>query len=228
MGVNPDKAIVFALGPIAVNETIFFTWIVMALLMAGTALATRPLTQQPGATRSQHALEALLGFLEDQIAEVAGGDPRPFLPFLGSLFVFILAANVLEIVPLYHAPTASLSTTAALALCVFFAVPAFAVRRRGLRGFLREYIEPSVIMLPFHIIGEISRTISLAVRLFGNVMSEGLIAAVLLSIAPLFVPVLMQGFGLLIGTIQAYIFFTLATVYVCSAAGAGDRLREEA
>ncbi|HUX36967.1 MAG TPA: F0F1 ATP synthase subunit A [Rectinemataceae bacterium] len=221
MTINPDKVVLFRLGPIPINETIFFTWIAMAVIALLVLVLGRGLSVGTPVSRSQGLLEALFGFLESQIVGVTGGSARAFLPFLGSLFVFILSANVLEIVPLYHPPTASLSTTAALAACVFFAVPAFGIAHRGL-SYFKDYLEPSPIMLPFTIVSELSRTLSLAMRLFGNIMSESLIAAVLLSIVPLFVPLVFQAFGLLIGTIQAYIFFTLATVYV-SAAAVGTR-----
>ncbi len=226
--MNPDKVLVFRLGPIPINETIFFTWVVMVVIAVAVLLLGRGLSTGSRVSRGQGILEALFTFLETQIEGVTGGSARPFLPFLGALFLFILSANVLEIVPLYHPPTASLSTTAALAACVFFAVPAFGIAHRGL-AYFKDYLEPSPIMLPFTIVSELSRTLSLAMRLFGNIMSESLIAAVLLSIVPLFVPLVFQAFGLLIGAIQAYIFFTLATVYVSAAAvGAGPRPGKEA
>jgi F-type H+-transporting ATPase subunit a len=220
MTINPDKATIVQLWILPVNATIFYTWIVMALLVGLSLLLTRGLSSGTGVSRRQGLLEMLETFVEGQVRSVAGSDPRPFIPFLGTLFLFILAANLLEVVPLYHPPTASLSTTAALAVSVFFAVPAFGLARRGPRAYFRDYLEPSPLMLPFTVIGEISRTLSLAVRLFGNIMSESLIGAVLLTVVPLFVPLVLQVFGLLIGAIQAFIFFTLATVYICSAIGA--------
>ena len=122
----------------------------------------------------------------------------------------------MDIVPGYHAPTGSLNTTAALSLCVFFAVPVFGIATGGVGAYLKNYIKPSPIMLPFNIIGELSRTLALAVRLFGNIMSGSMIAGILLSIAPLFLPVIMDAFGLLVGQIQAYIFAILASVYIAS------------
>ena len=222
MNINPDKAIVFIAGPVAINETLFFTWLVMALLTIVSALLTRGISSGAGNRKWQGLLETLVSFVTDQIKQVTGADAKPYLPFLGTLAVFILASNVLEVVPFYHAPTSSLSTTSALAVSVFFAVPVFGIRKKGVIGFLKEYAEPTVLMIPFNIISEFSRTVSLAVRLFGNMMSEGMIAAILLILVPLFVPVVMQLFGLVIGTVQAFIFFTLATVYIGSAAGAGE------
>jgi F-type H+-transporting ATPase subunit a len=164
--------------------------------------------------------------MQTQIREVSRQDPAPYLPFIGTLFLFILICNLLAIIPGYQAPTGSLTTTAALAACVFVAVPIHGISKQGLRGYLRQYLEPTVIMLPFNIFGELSRTLSLAVRLFGNVMSGGMIAGILLIIAPLFVPVLMQALGLLTGVVQAYIFAILAMVYIGSATQAHQHSRE--
>jgi F-type H+-transporting ATPase subunit a len=155
--------------------------------------------------------------MRKQIGEVSRQDPEPFLPFVGSLFLFVAVCNLLGIMPGYESPTGSLSTTAALAGCVFVAVPLYGISRRGLTYF-SDYIKPSVFMLPFNIMGELSRTLALAVRLFGNVMSGSMIAAILLAIAPLVFPIIMQVLGLLTGLIQAYIFAILAMVYIAAAA----------
>lgn len=222
MSVTPDRVVLFSLAGFPVNETLFYTWVVMALIAGLVLILGRGLSVGPRISRRQALLELLVGFLASQIEESVGRRAAPYLPFLGSLFVFILVANLLEVLPLYHAPTASLSTTGALAFCVFLAVPFFGIARRGLREYLADYLRPSPLMLPFTLIGELSRTLSLAMRLFGNIMSEGLVAAVLLAIVPLFVPLVFQAFGLLIGAIQAYIFFTLATVFIASAVAASE------
>jgi len=143
-------------------------------------------------------------------------DPKPYLPFVGTLFLFIALSNILAVVPGFIAPTSSLSTAMALALCVFVAVPIFGIRKVGVRAYLANYLQPTPWLLPFTLIGELSRTLALAVRLFGNAMSSSVIAAILLLIAPLLFPVVMQAFGLLIGVIQAYIFAILAIVYIAS------------
>jgi F-type H+-transporting ATPase subunit a len=148
---------------------------------------------------------------------VSRQDPALYLPFVGTLFIFIAAANLLSFVPGYLPPTGSLSTTAALAICVFTAVPIYGIAQRGLRAYLKNYVQPTVFMLPFNIIGELSRTLALAVRLFGNVMSGIKIGAILLAVMPLFFPVLMHALGLLTGLIHAYIFALLAMVYIASA-----------
>lgn len=153
-----------------------------------------------------------------QIEEVSQQDPGPYLPFIGTLFLFILTSNLLAIVPGFAPPTGSLSTTIALASCVFIAVPIYGIRSAGLIGYLRSYLQPTPMMLPFQIIGEFSRTLALAMRLFGNIMSGSLITAILLSIVPLFIPAIMQAMGLIFGVIQAYVFAILALVYISSAA----------
>lgn len=148
--------------------------------------------------------------------------PQRYVAFIGTLFVFIATANVLTVVPGYLPPTSSLSTTAALALCVFVAVPVFGIRQRGWRGYLKSYLEPTIIMLPFNVISELSRTLALAVRLFGNMMSGAMIVAILLTITPFIFPVVMTLLGLLTGLVQAYIFSILATVYIAAATGNND------
>jgi len=148
---------------------------------------------------------------------VSRHDPGRYLAFVGTLFIFIATANLLAIVPGYMPPTGSLSTTTALALCVLVAVPFYGVAQKGLAGYLRNYIRPTIFMLPFNIIGELSRTIALAIRLYGNVMSGTVIAAILISIAPFLFPILLSLLGLLTGLIQAYIFAVLAMVYIASA-----------
>jgi F-type H+-transporting ATPase subunit a len=233
MNINPDKTVYLVLGSLSLNATIVDTWAVMALIIGLSVFLSRGIGTGPDAPKRQYFLEAVLSFLEGQVRTGLGADARPFLPFLGALFIFVFSANVLEILPLFHPPTASLSTTAALAACVFFAVPLYGVKKRGLAAYLRDYIEPSALMLPFNVISELSRTVSLAVRLFGNMMSEGLVAAALLAIVPFFVPAIMQAFGLVIGAVQAYIFFTLASVYIGAAitVSGGDRpgeVRKEA
>ncbi len=218
MEISPDAIVYWQSGPVKINATILFTWIVMALLAAGSWLVTRRLTSDVHPQRGQNALEAVVEMVQNQIREISREESYRYLPFIGTLFLFIVVSNVLSIVPGFQAPTASLSTTTALALCVFVAVPLFGVSRQGLRAYLRQYTQPSPIMLPFNIIGEISRTLALAVRLYGNMMSGAMIVAILLVILPLFFPIIMQLLGLLTGVIQAYIFAVLAMVYIASAA----------
>jgi F-type H+-transporting ATPase subunit a len=213
--LGPDD-LVLTIHGFQVSATLAFTLLVDAVLIALAVACTRHLTVEGPIPRRQAALEALVTFLRTQIRDVTGRDEASLTPFVGTIFLFVLAANLLAALPGFLAPTASLSTTVALALAVFVAVPLFGIRRLGLRAYLANYLHPTPWLLPLTLVGEVSRTLALAVRLFGNAMSGGVIAAILLLIAPLFVPVIMQLFGLVIGAIQAYIFAILATVYVAS------------
>jgi F-type H+-transporting ATPase subunit a len=217
MRITPDQIILWQHGPIVLNATILFTWIVMALLAVTARLATLRLSDSETMSRWQNLLEVLVTGMRDQIREVSHEDPGRYLPFVGTLFLFIATSNVLVIIPGFAPPTGSLSTTLALALCVLIAVPIYAIARGGVLPFLHKYIQPTVFMLPFNIIGELSRTLALAVRLYGNVMSGTVIVAILISLAPFFFPIVMQLLGLLTGLIQAYIFAVLAMVYIASA-----------
>lgn len=217
MEISPDNVIYWVYGPLKLNATILFTWLVMALLVGASWLVTRNLASDEHLSQGQNLLEVLVQTLHEQIREIGQQQPERYLPFVGTLFIFIATANLLAIVPGYQPPTGSLSTTAALAICVFVAVPLYGIARLGLWTYLKQYARPTPVMLPFNIIGELSRTLALAVRLFGNVMSGAMIAGVLLSIVPLFFPVLMQLLGLVTGLIQAYIFAVLAMVYIASA-----------
>lgn len=221
--LSPDEVVYWEWGFVTLNATIVWTWVVMGLMILGAWLVTRRLTTSTDIPRSQNALEVVVEYIRDQIHEISGGDrPDPYLPFIGTLFLFIAAANLLTIVPGYVAPTASLSTTAALAIAVFLAVPAFGIARQGMKPYLRHYIEPNPIMLPFNVIGDVSRTLALAVRLFGNVMSGTKIVAVLVAVVPLVFPIVFRALGLLTGLIQAYIFAVLAMVYIASGMSATE------
>lgn len=202
---------------VKLNATIAFSWLVMAILAVGSWLITRRLSTGTRIPQLQNTLEVLVTGMRDQIRDVSRQDPGQYLPFVGTLFLFIAMANLLSVVPGYRPPTGSLSTTAALATCVFVAVPLYGVASQGLLGYLKHYVRPTPLMLPFNIIGELSRTLALAVRLYGNMMSGTVIAAILIGFVPLFVPILMQLLGLLTGMIQAYIFAVLAMVYIASA-----------
>lgn len=216
MNISPDEPL-WQWEFIILNRTILFTWLVMALLVFISWLITRRLSSSTKLSRGQNLLEVLVLGLRDQIQEVSQQNPGSYLPFIGTLFLFIAVSNIMAIVPGYHPPTGSLSTTAALATCVFVAVPIYGIAQQGFLEYMKQYIRPSILMLPFNIIGELSRTLALAVRLYGNMMSGAVIGAILLGFVPLFVPILMQAFGLLTGIIQAYIFSVLAMVYIASA-----------
>lgn len=215
--LSPDEVIFFRWGLVTVNATLVYTWITMAVLIGASWMVTRRLVEGPQIPRWQHVFEVLVLTMRDEIHQISRRKGERYLPFVGTLFLFIALANVLGVVPGYLAPTGSLSTTIALALSVLIAVPVFGMSEAGPREYVRRYLQPSVWMLPFNLMGEASRTLALAVRLFGNVMSATKIAAILLALTPLFFPVVMQAFGLVTGLIQAYIFAVLATVYIGSA-----------
>jgi F-type H+-transporting ATPase subunit a len=215
--ISPDQIILWQWGWLHINATLAFTWAIMLLLAGGSWLVTRRLSHGPHISRWQNLLEVLVTGIRDQIREVSRQEPGRFLPFVGTLFLFIGTANLLTVVPGYQPPTASLSTTAALALCVLVAVPVYGIATEGVVRYLRKYTRPTVLMLPFNIIGEFSRTLALAVRLYGNIMSGTVIVAILLGLAPVLFPIVMRLLGLLTGMIQAYIFAVLAMVYIASA-----------
>lgn len=217
MHLSPDELIYWQYGAFKLNATIVFTWVLMLILVVSAKLITRTLTRSIVRSRWQNGLEIIVLTIEQQIKSIGLNQARAYMAFLGSLFLFIASANLLSIFPGYTAPTGSLSTTFALALCVFIAVPFYGIKTRGLRDYLASYTQPAFIMLPFNIIGEISRTLALAVRLFGNMMSGAMIIGILLVIAPFVFPVVMAALGLLTGMVQAYIFFVLAGVYIAAA-----------
>jgi F-type H+-transporting ATPase subunit a len=223
MHITPDQIVLWHWGWLHINETIAYTWAVMLLLPLGSWIVTRKLPEPHHArTRWQTSLEVIVQAIRDQINDICpqGGDS--YLPFIGTLFLFIAVSSLLEIVPGWRAPTGSLSTTAALAICVGVAVPVFGIMSQGLIAYFRHYLSPTALMLPFHLLSETSRNLALAVRLFGNMMSGAMLVGVLLAIAPLFFPVLMQALGLLTGMIQAYIFAILAMVYIAAAVRRGE------
>lgn len=218
MNLTPDHIVLWQWGFLHLNATILFTWIVMILLTVSSWLATRKLNNGDlPRSRWQHALEVLAEFVRGQIRGICPERADDFLPFIGTLFFFIATSNLMEIVPGWHPPTGSLSTTAALAICVAVAVPVFGIMRQGVGGYIRHYLSPSFFLAPIHLLSEATRTVALAVRLFGNIMSGSIIVGLLLAIAPFFVPVLMQILGMVIGLIQAYIFSMLGMVYIAAA-----------
>ena len=217
MRLSPDEVIFWQHGFFKLNATIVFTWGLMFLLAVGSKLITRKLSIGLKRARWQNVLEIIVIAIEKQIEEVGLSHPEKYLGFLGTIVLFLAMAAFCTIIPGYQPPTGSLSTTVALALCVFVAVPLFGIEERGLGNYLKSYAQPTFIMLPFNIISEISRTLALAIRLFGNMMSGAMIIAILLSITPFIFPIIMTALGLLTGMVQAYIFFILATVYIAAA-----------
>lgn len=217
MHLSPDEIIFWQFGFFKLNATIAYTWALMLVLVVGSRLITRQLSTDHQRSRWQNLLEIVVTGIETQIAEVGLRHPRKYMGFLGTLFLFVAMASLCTVIPGYEPPTGSLSTTAALALCVMVAVPLFGIEDQGVGGYLKTYLEPTVIMLPFNLISEISRTLALAVRLFGNMMSGAMIIGILLSITPFIFPIVMTVLGLLTGMVQAYIFSILAAVYIAAA-----------
>ena len=217
MRLSPDLWVFWRHGFVKLNATIVFTWVLMVMLAGGSALLTRRLATGRRISRWQCLLEIVVTAISKQIEDVGLKQPTKYLGFLGTLFLFVAASSLCTVIPGFEPPTASLSTTAALALCVFVAVPAFGIANQGLGGYLKSYLEPTIVMLPFNIISELSRTLALAVRLFGNMMSGSMIVAILLTITPFLFPIVMTLLGLLTGMVQAYIFSILAAVYIAAA-----------
>jgi len=216
MATSPlASTILFHLGPVGITRPVVTTWAIMAVLTLISWFVTGRLRLHPD--RRQIVLELLVTGIMAQIDEVTRKSPRPFLPLLGTLFIFLVAANLSGVLPGVEAPTGKLETPAALALIVFVAVHYFGVRARGPFGYLASFAKPKLIMLPLNIVSEITRTFSLMVRLFGNVMSGEFVIALVVALAGLFVPVPLMALEILVALVQAYIFTILATVFIGAA-----------
>ncbi len=217
MNITPDQIVYWRYGFFTLNATILMTWLVMAALVLVSWLITRHIKPGAPVTGKQGMLEMIVLMISGQIEELGLKRPTYYISLLGTLFLFILVSNLSVIFPGYRPPTGSLSTTAALAICVFLAVPVYNIAHMGFKKYLKSYAKPNPVMIPFNIIGEISRTLSLSFRLFGNIMSGEMIVSILLTLTPFFFPVVMNLFGILTGAIQAYIFAVLAAVYIAAA-----------
>lgn len=217
MQLTPDNIIYFSWGAWQLNATLVNTWIVMAVLVGGSYLITRKLDVNQPPKLWQNIVELVVITVQQQVQEISSQALRPIMYFAGSLFLFIAASNLLTLIPGFRAPTGSLSTTLALTLVVLCAVPLFSIQQQGLGYYLRQFVQPVWILLPFNLLSEASKTLSLSMRLYGNVMSGAVIGAILLTLAPFFFPIIMELLGLLTGMIQAYIFAVLATVYIAAA-----------
>jgi F-type H+-transporting ATPase subunit a len=207
----------FHLGPVPVTEGVAATWAIMATLTLCGVLATRRMTMIP--SRLQATCEVIVDTVDSQIRDTMRLDPAPYRAFIGTLFIFIFVANWSSLVPGVVPPTAHLETDAALALLVFLAVIWFGIREGGIRGYLASFAWPNPVMIPLNLIESVTRTFSLFVRLFGNVMSGVFMIGIVLSLAGLFVPIPLMALDLLIGAVQAYIFAILAMVFIAGAVG---------
>ncbi|MDR1477296.1 MAG: F0F1 ATP synthase subunit A [Rickettsiales bacterium] len=234
MRITPDEIVFFRI-PVAgwfhvdISMTLVSTWIVMAILFVACRTITRNFSADFRMTRMQNAAEVVVKFLRSQVEGMMGRRADAFIVLIGSLFVFILASNWSALLPIpfmadgelewYMPPTASLSTALALALVVMCSVVLYGIESQGAAKYFRKFLRPAFVMLPMNLLSEVSHGVSLALRLYGNIMSGTLVVAILFAIAPLFVPGLMNVYGLLAGTIQPYIFSMLALVYVSAAVG---------
>lgn len=202
----------FELGPVTITETVITTWAIILILTTLAWLTTRRLLNRPSA--SQAATEGIISTIESAIANVAPHHVKQLLPFIGTLWIFLVVANISGLIPGVHSPSRDLSATSALAFLVFLASPWYGVRDQGLKAYLHHYIVPNPILLPFHIISEITRTIALAVRLFGNIMSLEMAAMLILLVAGFLAPIPILMLHIIEALVQAYIFGMLALVYI--------------
>jgi F-type H+-transporting ATPase subunit a len=203
---------VFQLGPLAVTNTVVTTWAIMGALGLAAWLVSRRLRIQPGPL--QTAVEGAVCAIEDAIAAVEPTHARRIMPLIATLWIFLVIANLSGLVPGLHSPTRDLSATAALAFLVFLSTHWLGIRIQGLRGYLRHYLTPSPLLLPFHLISEVTRTVALAVRLFGNIMSLEMAALLILLVAGFLAPVPILMLHIVEALVQAYIFGMLALIYV--------------
>ncbi len=217
MRISPDEVIIWHNDYFNLNLTVVTTWFLIIAMAGAARWITRGVTAGVHVSRRQTCLEIIVLALKDLIAGVGLNRPEKYIGFIGTLFLFIAVSNLSTILPYYEPPTGSYSTTAALALCVFAAVPFFGIRELGLAEYLKTYIKPTFLMLPFHVVSQVTRTLALATRLFGNIMSGSMVLALLISLAPLIFPIAIIALGLLTGIVQAYIFTILAAVFIAAA-----------
>ncbi len=216
----------FQIGVVPVPEPVVVAWAVIALLAGGSMLATRRLSLVP--SKTQATLELVVSTVDSQIHDTMQRDPAPFRALIGSIFLFTLLSNWSSLIPGVEPPTAHIETDAAMALIVFVATIAWGIRTRGLRGYLATYAEPTWVMIPLNVVEQFTRTFSLIVRLFGNVMSGVFVIGIILTLAGLLVPIPLMALDLLTGTVQAYIFAVLATVFIGAAVGERRKAPDDA
>lgn len=209
-----ENTILFHIGPVPIAETVVTTWVIMAVLVSGSWLITRRLRRDPSTVQS--VAELLCDLVDSQIRDTMRTEPGPYRAFIGTLFLFILVANWSSMIPGVEPPTAHLETDAGLAILVFFAVIWYGLKAGGARGYLKSFAAPTPLMIPLNFIESITRTFSLLVRLFGNVMSGVFVIGIVLSLAGLLVPIPFMALDLLTGLVQAYIFAVLAMVFISS------------
>jgi F-type H+-transporting ATPase subunit a len=216
----------FWLGPVPITEPVLVTWAIMIVIAGTAAVVRKRLALIP--SRTQAVLETVVGAIDDQIRDTMQVDPAPYRPLIGTIFIYVLIANWSSLVPGIEPPTAHLETDAALALIVFAATIFYGIWTRGWRGYLKTFAEPTWVMIPLNIVEQITRTFSLIVRLFGNVMSGVFVVGIVLSLAGLLVPIPLMALDLLTGAVQAYIFAVLATVFIGAAIGERRKIPQQA
>ncbi len=216
-----SPSVVFSIGPLEVTTTVINTWIMIAVLGIGAFFLGRSFKIRPG--MFQNAIEFLVEAIRGIISKnIESGDPSLFFPIVATFAIFIGAANLLGLIPGLKSPTPDINTPLAMALIVFVSVPYFGIQTRGLWGYLKHYVQPIFLMLPIEVASEIARTFSLTFRLFGNIMGEEIIIAILFLISPFILPVPMMLFSIFTGILQAYIFTLLSCVYIGGAVKAHE------
>ncbi|MCP9448202.1 MAG: F0F1 ATP synthase subunit A [Nitrospira sp.] len=215
---------IIEIGPVRVTETVMMTWLIMAVLAGVARFLSRRLSREPGLL--QVAVEGIIDAIDHTVRSVLPVHAERVFPLIATLWIFLAVANLIGIVPGLHSPTADLSATAALAIVVFLSVPWFGIRIEGLKGYLRHYLHPTPVMLPFHLIGEFTRTVALAMRLFGNVMSLEMALVLVLVVAGFLVPIPLLALHIIEGLLQAFIFGMLALIYIGSAIQTQEHRRQ--
>lgn len=213
---NFDSIMLVDCGNFGINVTIFNSWLVIALITLVSWLATRRISTGKNVSKLQIILETLVTWMQKEAKETSGSASQKYFSMALGLFCFIVTANLLTFIPWFRPPTASLSTTMALALVVFMAIPYFSVKNAGIKGYLKKFIEPVPLLLPMNIFSEVFSVFAMGLRLFGNMLSGVMFAGILSAFIPFIAPLTMQTLGLLTGSIQAYIFALLALVYTSS------------
>ncbi|WAK02109.1 F0F1 ATP synthase subunit A [Methylobacter sp. YRD-M1] len=220
-----ENEVIFKLGPLALSLSILTTWGIMLFAAVLSWLATRHLDMMPGPLQTM--VEGIVSALEETILAVEPVHGRQIMPFIATLWLFLIVANLLSLIPGLHSPTRDLSVTSALAVLVFFSVHWFGIKTQGLKKYLHHYLAPSPILLPFHIISELTRTLALAIRLFGNMMSLEMAALLILLVAGFLAPVPILMLHIIEALVQAYIFGMLALIYLAGAIQSQQFNRQE-
>ena len=216
---------IFRIGALLITDTVMTTWGIMAVLVLACWLGARHLKLAPD--RWQSVMEGVVLTMQQAIEDIAPGKSQTLLPFVGSLWIYLVFANLIGLVPGLHSPTGQLSVTSGLAILVFFATHWFGIRDSGWLPYLRHYLQPNPILLPFNVISELSRTLALAIRLFGNIMSLEMAALLVLLVAGLLVPVPLLMLHVVEALVQAYIFGVLALVYIAGSLESNPATRSD-